>query len=99
MKREELQKKYDTARKRVKKLHDQLEALDHDKNLIRLGKYLGKCYKEVKEYRNAKSVYCVFIYKVEEKNCGLESIRVHYYKDSNGFFNIEHNHFYKNPYP
>lgn len=98
MNREKLRKEFVKARERLNELRKQLDAFDYDKKLNKIKRYVGKCYKEVgKEKYARKNINCVFIYEVEEKNCGLEAIQVDYWEDSNTFFDIRNHHFYNTP--
>jgi len=93
-KREKLTKELQNLRKQISGIRDQIDKIDYDKKYSNALKYKGLYYKQATRVRDKEYIRCVFVYDVDKESCGLKSIEINYWEDSD-HFTIEYYHYFK----
>ena len=86
MERDKLVEELQALNKKRTEIHNQLDAIDHEKNLSAVKQFLGKCYMEA---YNGDCIRCLFVYDIDEKRCEPQSLLVTYYSTESQWFEIE----------
>lgn len=76
-------------RKQIRELNSKLEKLDYDTNLAESKKYEGKYYIEVQNEHHNEWKRIIYVWSIDEKSSGLNTIGFNYHKGQDDYFGIE----------
>lgn len=73
----------------IKLLRKEIEKVDYEKNLAKSKKFVGKYYIEVQNEHHQKSKRVFYVWGVDKKSTGLDTIECHYHEGQDDYFGIE----------
>lgn len=94
MTREENIQKQQELEAELKLLRRDVQKMDYDKNYAESKKYVGRYFIEVENGHQNNWKRIIYVWGVDEKSAGLDSISFNYYEGQDDYFGIEDRSFF-----